>query len=90
MPGVEPVLIQGLAEGIDLRPGCFYLGFADLGEVLWPYVTGEQSDNDHDHEEFKQGKTPAADAPYGRLFSDNKFVFQNIKLNLQPVDCVQE
>ena len=79
--GVEPVLIQRLAERIDLRPGRFYLGFSDLGEVFWPHVTCEQSDNDHDHEEFQQGKPTAAEAPSGRFFSDNQFVFQNIKLN---------
>lgn len=69
--GVEPVLIQRLAERIDLRLGRFYLGFSDLGEIFWPHVTGEQPDNDHDHEEFQQGKSTAAEAPYGPVFSDN-------------------
>src|SRR5687767_7496553 len=46
----QPVLVEGLLEGIDLRPRHLGLGLPDLREVARGDVAGEQAD-DHDHDQ---------------------------------------
>jgi hypothetical protein len=60
MTGIKPILIQGLAKGIDLRLCGFDFRLADLAEILGPNVTRQQTDDDHHDQQFEQGKAAAA------------------------------
>lgn len=53
---VEAVLVEGLAEGVDLGFGGLDFRFADLGEIARADVAGQETDNDHDDQEFEQGE----------------------------------
>src|SRR5688572_1606613 len=46
----QPVLVEGLLEGINLRPRHLGFGLPDLREVARGDVAGEQAD-DHDHDQ---------------------------------------
>lgn len=62
MANVEAVLVECLFEAVDLSPRGLHLGLPDLGKKLWTYVGSQQSDDDHDHQQFKQGKSARPDA----------------------------
>lgn len=67
VPDVQPVLVEGLAEGVDLRSGDLDFGFADLGEIFRADVAGQQSDDDHDDQEFEEGEAGMLGGVAGHL-----------------------
>src|SRR4051794_11418111 len=58
----EPVLVEGLFDGVDLCARRFDLRLAELAEILRPDIAGEQADDRHHHQQFKQGEAAASPA----------------------------
>ncbi len=46
-------MLQGLVQGVNLRPGDLHFRFADLGEIPRRHITCEQTDDDDHHQEIK-------------------------------------
>src|SRR5882672_807466 len=57
VPRVEPVLVDCLLQGVDLRLGSGDLRLADLPEVPRGDVADEQGDDGHDDQKLEEGET---------------------------------
>ena len=55
--GIEPVLVERFFQCVNLGARRLDLGLANLSEVLRPHIARQQSDDDHDHQQFEQRKS---------------------------------
>ncbi len=58
-PDVEAVLIEGGAQELDLRTGGHHLGLPDAAEQPRADQSGEQAEDDHDHDHLDEGEAAA-------------------------------
>src|SRR5689334_7148503 len=56
VPRIETVLVQRLAESVQLRARGLDLGFSDLPEVLGTNVARQKAENHHDDQQLEQGE----------------------------------
>lgn len=67
---VEPELVHGLAQHIDLRLRRCFLGFIDIGKEPRTDDAREQADDDQYHQKLEQGKAGMALDRHGFVFRE--------------------